>query len=311
MFDTAGGGSWPIFCEEEAEPWIVAGQSPLAEPSTVELAMGDSLGRLEVGRDDTLYLASADLANAFYTPELPTELRRFFGFRRVKARHLGLDEVSGQTVAPDAWVYPRTVVVPMGFAWALWWCQRVNERICERSGLAAEHRVRGGFPTPGGSVWHLQYVGNLHVLGTNKTEVETKFWDAVCGLREAGLTVHEIEFSEAAVTMLGWQTEERGVLQPTYKRIWRIRLAIRQLLSRGRRAGQQLERLVGQVTSVSLAEVYTFIRRHYMPIWKAVRKKLMKFDGLCPLIFNNMRSDVVVGAIQYMQLMRLSGIWVL
>ena len=42
-----------------------------------------------------------------------------------------------------------------------------------------------------------------------------------------------------------------------------------------------------------LGEVYTFIRRHYLecvPIWKTVRKELMKFDGLCPLIFNNMRS---------------------
>ena len=71
-------------------------------------------------------------------------------------------------------------------------------------------------------------------LGTDKTEVEKKFWDAVRGLREAGLTVHEIEFSESTVTMLGWQIEEKGVLRPTYKRIWRIRIAIRELLSRER-----------------------------------------------------------------------------
>ena len=273
-----------------------------AEPSTVELATGDALGKLEVGRDDTLYLASADLANAFYTLELPAEWRRFFGFRRVRAVHLGVVEVNGQAVAPDTWVYPRTLVVPMGWAWALWWCQSVNERICERSGLAACHRVRDGFPIPGGSFWHLQYVDNLHVLGTDKTEVEKKFWDAVRGLREAGLTVHEIEFSESTVTMLGWQIEEKGVLRPTYKRIWRIRIAIRELLSRGRMTGQQLERLIGHMTFVSLwrrealavlGEVYTFIRRHYLecvPIWKTVRKELMKFDGLCPLIFNNMRS---------------------
>ena len=273
-----------------------------AEPSTVELATGDALGKLEVGRDDTLYLASADLANAFYTLELPAEWRRFFGFRRVRAVHLGVVEVNGQAVAPDTWVYPRTLVVPMGWAWALWWCQSVNERICERSGLAACHRVRDGFPIPGGSFWHLQYVDNLHVLGTDKTEVEKKFWDAVRGLREAGLTVHEIEFSESTVTMLGWQIEEKGVLRPTYKRIWRIRIAIRELLSRGRMTGQQLERLIGHMTFVSLCrrealavlgEVYTFIRRHYLecvPIWKTVRKELMKFDGLCPLIFNNMRS---------------------
>ena len=197
----------------------------------------------------------------------------------------------------------------------------MNERTCERSGLAARHRVRDGFPTPGGSFWHLQYVDNQHVLGTDKAEVETKFWDAVRGLREAGLTVHEIEFSESTVTMLGWQIEEKGVLRPTYKRIWRIRIAIRELLSRGRMTGQQLERLIGHMTFVSLCrrealavlgEVYTFIRRHYLervPIWKTVRKELMKFDGLCPLIFNNMRigwSNTI-----YMLLTRQSGAWVL
>eukprot|EP00438_Fugacium_kawagutii_P003851 Skav230672 [mRNA] locus=scaffold2185:329965:335309:- [translate_table: standard] len=274
-----------------------------SEPAPVELATGDALSKLELGDGATLHMASADLANAFYTMQLPEEWRRFFGFRRVRAKHVGITELSGNAIKPDTWLYPRSLVIPMGWAWALYWCQRVNERICERSGLSAECRVRDGYPPPTGSFWHLQYVDNLHVVGTNKAEVESKFWSAVGALRDAGLTVHEIEFNEAAVTMLGWHIEDCGILRPTLKRIWRIRLALRELLSRGRMSGQQLERLVGHMTFVSLCrrealavmgEVYSFIRRHYpevVPIWKSVRKELMKFDGICPLIFNNLQSS--------------------
>ena len=64
--------------------------------------------------------------------------------------------------------------------------------------------------------------------------------------------MHEIEFSESTVTMLGWADRREGVLRPTYKRIWRIRIAIRELLSRGRMTGQQLEPLIGHMTFVSL-----------------------------------------------------------
>ena len=80
----------------------------------------------------------------------------------------------------------------------------------------------------------------------------------------------------------------------------RIRLAIRELLRRGRASGQQVDRLIGHLTFVSLCrraalpphgEVYTFIKRHYtsvVPLWKSVRRELMIWDGLCPLAFQDL-----------------------
>ena len=47
-------------------------------PTPIKLATGDSIGKIETGRTP-LYMASADLQNAFYTMAMPSSLRPFFG----------------------------------------------------------------------------------------------------------------------------------------------------------------------------------------------------------------------------------------
>ena len=271
------------------------------EPTPIKLATGDSIGRLETGRTP-LYCASADLANAFYTMSMPQELRQFFGLRSLTAGETAVDEVDGIKVGPEQLVHPRIAVVPKGWSWAMYWCQHINEHLCEEAGLTPEERLRDGEPVKAGSLWHIQYVGNLHLFGTDKTVVENRFWKAVERLRSAGLTVHEIEVSEGSAEVLGWKVEEGGILRPTLKRLWRIRTAIRELLRRGRASGQQLERLLGHMTYVSLCrrealsvlgECYTLCKRHYkalVPLWKSVRKELAIWDGISVLIYSNMRS---------------------
>jgi len=270
-------------------------------PTPIKLATGDSIGKIETGRTP-LYMASADLQNAFYTMAMPSSLRPFFGLKGLTAAELGLSSVGGRDVQPHAIVYPRIAVVPMGWSWAMWWCQHVNETLCDKAGLDPGQRLRDGQVVPKGNLWHVQYVDNLHIFGTNKEEVENQFWAAVKVMRDSGLTVHEIEVNEGEAEVLGWRVEESGLLKPTRKRLWRIRAAIRELLKRGRCSGQQLERLLGHITFVSLCrrealsvlgECYTYVKRHYtevVPIWKSVRRELAKWDGISVMIFNNMRS---------------------
>ena len=249
-------------------------------------------------------MASADLQNAFYTLEMPEELRRFFGLRPVRAGKLGLEQLGGEALGPEEWLHPVVKVVPMGWSWALWWCQSVHEKIAERGGLEESERLRDRHPVTSNSFWHIQYVDNLHVLGTDEEEVKARFWKAVQALREAGLTVHEIEegqTEDSSVKMLGWEIHGNGRVTPSHERLWRVRLAIRELLRRGKSSGQQLERLVGHMTFISLCrrealsvlgESYTFIRRHYqqiVPLWKSVRDELEKWDGIAPLIFSDLR----------------------
>ncbi|CAK0838131.1 unnamed protein product [Prorocentrum cordatum] len=68
------------------------------EPDNVTLCTGETLGNLEVGEGETLYISEADLSNAFYHLQLPVELRDLFTLRRVRARDIGLTEIGGQPV---------------------------------------------------------------------------------------------------------------------------------------------------------------------------------------------------------------------
>eukprot|EP00438_Fugacium_kawagutii_P014095 Skav231798 [mRNA] locus=scaffold734:131220:155475:+ [translate_table: standard] len=277
-----------------------------SDPDPIQLATGEAMGRIQLDKDEVLYTASADLQNAFYTMEMPEQLRPFFGLRRVQAKQMSMQELHGNPIDPDSWLYPVVRVIPMGWSWAMWWCQTLAERICERSGLTSHERLRDHAPAPSGPLWHIQYVDNLHVFGTNKSEVEQRFWRAVEALRSAGLVVHEIEVSDNDAEVLGWNITSDGKLKPKAARLWKLRLAIREILRRGRVSGQQLERLVGHITFVSLCrrealsvlgDSYTFIRRHYaqvVPLWKSVRKfrkELLNWDGIAPLIFCQLDAD--------------------
>ena len=272
------------------------------EPEGIRLASADSLSKMEIPEGSPLYLATADLQNAFYTMGMPESLRQFFGLRRVRAADLGVQEVEGKPVSPGQWVHPRVAVIPMGWSHAMWWCQRLSEKLVEDSGLTKKERLRDFDPAPPGNFWHVEYVDNLVVFGTVRSEVERRFWLAVQALRDAGLTVHEIEYGEGQSKVLGWSIDEKGTVGPTLSRLWRVRQGIREILRRGRASGQQLERLVGHMTFISLCrreslsvlgDVYTFIKRHYstvVPLWKSVRRELAIWDGVSPLIHVNMKT---------------------
>ena len=272
------------------------------EPTPVTLTTGESLRRIELGAEDRLYVCNADLANAFYTLATPKELRQFFGLRSVLAGDVGIDNLQGVAVKKNQRIFPRIAVLPMGWSWALYWCQHIHQNIAERSGLTQEERLQDFRAAHSRGFWHVQYVDNLHVIGTNKTEVETRFWKAVEELKKSGLTVHEEEVCDSQAKVLGWEYESKGVMRPSRSRVWKIRLAIREVLRRGCLSGVQLERLIGHITFVSLGrrellsifgECYTFIRRNYkcnVPMWKSVRKELQTWDRLSPLIVQDLRS---------------------
>lgn len=173
------------------------------EPSHVTLTTGESLRRISLEAREELHVCSADLANAFYTLAMPLELRKYFGLQRFQAKDLGLDEVDGIKVSGSTWVQPRIAVLPMGWSWALYWCQVLHERIAERSGLSPSERLQDFKVPPSGSFWHVQYVDNLHV----KDEVVRRFRKAVDELKACGLTVHEIEELETETKILGWEYE--------------------------------------------------------------------------------------------------------
>ena len=83
-------------------------------PKDIKLATGESMSRMELRPQGQLYIASADLQNAFYTMAMPGTLQKFFGLRKVQAGELGVSGIASSEVQPTSWVYTRVAVIPMG-----------------------------------------------------------------------------------------------------------------------------------------------------------------------------------------------------
>ena len=138
----------------------------------------------------------------------------------------------------------------MGWTWALWWCQRIHEEIMERAGALDCDKLVDRRPAPpvrpGGSV-HTAYVDNFIALGTDVVRVRENVDGVMVALQQAGLLVEREKLyvddpDEAQV--LGWAIRRSpAMIRPTTLRLWKVRLAIRAILARGRISGRDLEHL--------------------------------------------------------------------
>lgn len=140
------------------------------DPAYVQLCAGDTLSRLEYGLGDTLTIGMADLKDAFYHLELPHSLRRYFCLPRVRCDDLHWLDAGALRPCKGKWAVPRLCVVPMGWSWALYWCQKLHERLVLRPGLGESQQLRDRAPFNNGECSHLQYVDNLVVLGSNAAQ---------------------------------------------------------------------------------------------------------------------------------------------
>ncbi|CAE7664704.1 unnamed protein product, partial [Symbiodinium pilosum] len=215
--------------------------------------------------DAPLTVATADLKDAFYHIGLPVEWRDVFGLPPIQA---GL--VDG----------------------------------LQASGLRDEARLRDRRPVPEKNILHTQYVDNLIVLGTDREAVLEAYQAAVFKFKEAGLQVHGEEVSDTGAKVLGWEIRADGHFGPSLHRAWKVRLAIRELLRRGRATGKQLERLLGHCVFISLgrreslsvfSDIYRHVQRYRdchveLPIPRGVRQELIKWDGILPLLRRSLRS---------------------
>jgi len=147
---------------------------------------------------------------------------------------------------------------------------------------------------------HAVYIHNLFNIGSCRNSFADSARHGSNALKAAGLVVHEEEFAEDNVLVLGWEICKPAEFRPARKRIWRVRVGIRELLRRGWASGKMLERLVGQLCFIALGKreiysvlgsVFAFISKNYSccsRIWPSVRRELMLFDALSPLLVTNL-----------------------
>ena len=273
-----------------------------SEPSSPDLPTGASYSKIFLGEDESLYGSTCDLKDAFYTIELPAELRRFFTLDPIQAKHLGIHSVGGKAIKADTLVFPRLKVVPMGWNHAVNVCQDVVRACLERTGLITDSMmVSDGRPFPRlsrGAV--VAYVDNIVCLCTDRSR-SIELQDAINAVfHEAGLITHDIGLGETVFESLGW--EFNGVaktIRPKRRRVWRLRLALQWALETGSLSGRQLARLVGHFVSISMIRreclsalhaCYAYIIKHdghQHTIWPSVRRELEWMFHLIPLVVHD------------------------
>ena len=290
------------------------------EPPGVCLMTGEGLGRIEVTLDDltwpspeaveaiSIHVGLSDVKDCFHRMRVPTWLSRYFAWRAVPAKVVGLEGsvVDGVKLSALDAVFPCAGSLCQGFSWSLYFAQRANEYIAGRVDPLADSRLANDRSGPMTLVigqdiavnsHFYVYVDNLGVVGTDEGQVHEAMSALQKSFNGLGLQLHASEVSDGYVEALGCVLEGGQMRsRPNPKRMWRIHHGIKAMLGRGRCTGKALEILVGHCTFLGLINraslsifhnVYSFIRKHYWEVavlWESVRGELRAFMGVCFLL---------------------------
>lgn len=281
------------------------------EPPHTDLPSADAFGRIGIPDRAEFFVASGDLANAFYTLAVPDSLGRMFTLPPVQASAIGVESIDGFPVQPGSQVIPYLTVLPMGWSWALHLCQLVLDRAIKHAGFSdhfivsdkgAGVNLKAG-PKDGHPHGHVShscaaagYVDNFAVIGLDRVEVDRKLSLISERLRSLGLTVHEEEAAVKTCDFVGLHFNgQTGHISIKPSRILKLRAAIHQLLDMQVCNGKTMQHILGHITwalmcrreglailSASYAFVHSAGNRPHR-LWPSVRKELIIISDLLPL----------------------------
>jgi hypothetical protein len=161
------------------------------KPPSTSLATAAAFGRLETPVDVDTVIGTGDVSNAFYGLGVPQLLAEKFTLEVCPARFCGACYDDGTMPGPNELVEPYLVVLPMGWNWALHFCQSVINRAVAT--VIGDDRMIGdkdasvvvSKPAPGGlhmtkldfaetkvvphqsDIAAAVYVDNFAIIGTN------------------------------------------------------------------------------------------------------------------------------------------------
>jgi len=140
----------------------------------------------------------------------------------------------------------------MGWSWAVYWCQHAVQRVLStQPSCGVHHRIVDGQAPPDSKSSHFLYVDNLINLGSDRCSVQAANSDGKAALRSAGLEVRQEEYAASDTLVIGWEFDRPAIFRPARKRVWRARLAIREILRISRISGRLLEQLIGHLCFIS------------------------------------------------------------
>eukprot|EP00973_Karenia_brevis_P088163 12225316-Karenia_brevis.AAC.1 len=229
------------------------------EPPKTKLPSAGAFGAVEVFQSEPLFLAAADVENAFYNLSVPHDLAEEFSLPTICARHLGITYLNGESVSGDEAILPLLQVLPMGWSWSLHFCQKIVEDAVSKV-VGTENLIVDKTPSPcldkSGNVAGAAYVDNFAVLGCSAQSVSNGLDKIVKELRSTGLPIHEISSAEERCEFLGLELHRVAA-----DVCWKFCLGI----------ALGLEWCGGSASPTTL--------------WSSVRKELQMFSALLPLLF--------------------------
>jgi hypothetical protein len=161
-------------------------------PPHVDLCTSEGISRIEVEvpesvdvnsqegekylRDVCCALGFLDVRDCFHRMVMPEWLSEYFCFRPVAAKYVDVSKglIGGGPCGTDELVWPCCRCLPMGFSWALFLAQRVNEHVCQPCPVLANSQLFNDNSEPvviqvgasGTKVCrHYVYVDNIGALG--------------------------------------------------------------------------------------------------------------------------------------------------
>ena len=270
-------------------------------PPTTDWPSADAFTRTEFVEDSQFYIGSGDLANAFYTLAVPNDLAEMFTMPAIEAGKVGIFNVGGTAVEAGTILLPYITVLPMGWSWALHFCQKVLEHGISQAGFDHKQFIGDKRETVVLEQLHdlavAAYVDNFGVFGANREAVDEGLQKIIHVLRGWGLTVHEIEPACLHSDFVGLSFDgSQGTVSVKKQRILKIKFAIDELLERQFCSGRTMQLLVGHLTWALLCRrtglsllnaCYAFIddgSTKHKRLWKSVRQELTWVASVLPLL---------------------------
>ena len=247
--------------------------------------------------------SGCDVRDGFYQFAI-TELASWFGIdEKFTAGELGVtscydDDAEREVpLRADERVYLCVLAMPMGWSWALHFCQEaVSGCAVAASGGDPALLLRERQPAPKltpGIPLHAVYVDNHTGLGHSANDARAAHEKFVAACESLGLGLHEEVPATRDLEALGvvFDGGDR-TLRHRSLRVWRFRLATRALLARTRVRGAELEVWLGHAVHLCslarpllsvLSQVYSFVFEHRLGsaiLWRGVRREMWMMHNL-------------------------------
>ena len=241
-------------------------------------------------RPAQLCFSALDLTDAFYQHGWERMSSWFCIDLRVRAHEFNVTEVLNgltgelEAVDPMDWVWPALAVLPMGWAWSLWFVHHAlcdamvasEMKRCQEPRAAVEPRLlRDRHPCPrlrAGAPTLAQYVDNAILHCWDEQDGRESFASLKAELHRRGFATRDEVVASRTIEAVGLLLDgEKRVIYNKPSRVWRLYHAGHQLIRQGHCTGEVMRVLTGHIlhafqlrrcAMASLGEVFVFIEKN-------------------------------------------------